>query len=613
MPVTSSDVIKIIFAIILPPIGVLLERGCGVDLLINILLTILGYIPGTIHLYEHNFMFRNHSCTVYHLKVLKGLKCIICINIACYSIKGQMQAIPSLSPLLKPINLPQAARTTEHACMRLIDAIFKAEGDDIVDRFDDLSNRLCLLLDPVECIRLTSQDRKLRIAANEARAILTPFLETVNRDVQLYRKLEKWSLNSGENVDLERQAVARSLMTEYRYYGMHLPDLRSISELHREHNKLMEACANDFEWKSTTSRYSELFLKRRELARALGYDSFSSLVSVRNTLKSREQILSLIARHLSAPFKSHLFLDTDLAEAPNWNCLSNVLERFCSLAKILFDIDIALSQSDQDIHHMHVKYRDNPLISGTIIIDPLHRPDKKIGPSHFTLIGSKIISKEEFQQPVMYVSCNIKNVDGLSFSDISSLFHELGHALHGALSRTRFQSISGTRVPKDAAEIPSVLFEKLTHQWQVMRFLGCPKSFEDEFTLHVARVHSLKAGNAKIAFADSLAHCSDHLSLKNISMQADWQFGICNESRTPWINRIEHLNSYGGSYYAYLLADRIADNLISGLDLTKGKNLVEHVLCRGDSINPLNELAKLDINLDDQAGSISNAQDIKMS
>ncbi|KAL1989772.1 hypothetical protein VTN49DRAFT_6969 [Thermomyces lanuginosus] len=49
MPFTASDICKIIFAIILPPLGVFLERGCGVDLLINICLTILGYIPGIIH------------------------------------------------------------------------------------------------------------------------------------------------------------------------------------------------------------------------------------------------------------------------------------------------------------------------------------------------------------------------------------------------------------------------------------------------------------------------------------------------------------------------------------------------------------------------------------
>ncbi|KAL1297262.1 hypothetical protein AAFC00_004821 [Neodothiora populina] len=49
MPFTGSDIIKIILAIVLPPVGVFLERGCGADLLINILLTILGYIPGIIH------------------------------------------------------------------------------------------------------------------------------------------------------------------------------------------------------------------------------------------------------------------------------------------------------------------------------------------------------------------------------------------------------------------------------------------------------------------------------------------------------------------------------------------------------------------------------------
>ncbi|KAJ4519048.1 plasma membrane proteolipid Pmp3 [Exophiala dermatitidis] len=49
MPFTASDICKIILAIILPPLGVFLERGCNADFFINILLTILGYIPGIIH------------------------------------------------------------------------------------------------------------------------------------------------------------------------------------------------------------------------------------------------------------------------------------------------------------------------------------------------------------------------------------------------------------------------------------------------------------------------------------------------------------------------------------------------------------------------------------
>jgi uncharacterized membrane protein YqaE (UPF0057 family) len=41
----TSDICKILLAIFLPPLGVFLERGCNADFLINILLTVLGYIP----------------------------------------------------------------------------------------------------------------------------------------------------------------------------------------------------------------------------------------------------------------------------------------------------------------------------------------------------------------------------------------------------------------------------------------------------------------------------------------------------------------------------------------------------------------------------------------
>ena len=42
----GADCCKAIFAVIFPPLGVFLDRGCGQDLLINCVLTLLGYIPG---------------------------------------------------------------------------------------------------------------------------------------------------------------------------------------------------------------------------------------------------------------------------------------------------------------------------------------------------------------------------------------------------------------------------------------------------------------------------------------------------------------------------------------------------------------------------------------
>ena len=43
------DVLRIILAIILPPLGVFLQVGIGLQFWLNILLTLLGYIPGIIH------------------------------------------------------------------------------------------------------------------------------------------------------------------------------------------------------------------------------------------------------------------------------------------------------------------------------------------------------------------------------------------------------------------------------------------------------------------------------------------------------------------------------------------------------------------------------------
>jgi uncharacterized membrane protein YqaE (UPF0057 family) len=45
----ASDVLIVILAILLPPVAVVIRRGCGVDVLINILLCLLGHIPGVIH------------------------------------------------------------------------------------------------------------------------------------------------------------------------------------------------------------------------------------------------------------------------------------------------------------------------------------------------------------------------------------------------------------------------------------------------------------------------------------------------------------------------------------------------------------------------------------
>ena len=60
MPLTATDPIKIILAIILPPLGVFMEVGFKGHFWLNILLTLLGFIPGIIHAL---YVIFKHCCS----------------------------------------------------------------------------------------------------------------------------------------------------------------------------------------------------------------------------------------------------------------------------------------------------------------------------------------------------------------------------------------------------------------------------------------------------------------------------------------------------------------------------------------------------------------------
>ncbi|KAH7318494.1 plasma membrane proteolipid 3 [Stachybotrys elegans] len=53
----ASAVLLVLITILVPPVGVWAVAGCGMDLFINICLTILGYIPGHIHAFYVEWVY----------------------------------------------------------------------------------------------------------------------------------------------------------------------------------------------------------------------------------------------------------------------------------------------------------------------------------------------------------------------------------------------------------------------------------------------------------------------------------------------------------------------------------------------------------------------------
>lgn len=54
-----SAIILVLITIFLPPVGVYVVAGCGADLLINVALTILGFLPGHIHAFYVIYVYYN--------------------------------------------------------------------------------------------------------------------------------------------------------------------------------------------------------------------------------------------------------------------------------------------------------------------------------------------------------------------------------------------------------------------------------------------------------------------------------------------------------------------------------------------------------------------------
>jgi thimet oligopeptidase len=110
---------------------------------------------------------------------------------------------------------------------------------------------------------------------------------------------------------------------------------------------------------------------------------------------------------------------------------------------------------------------------GLIYMDLFPR-DNKYG--HFAQFGvttGKLLADGTYQRPVVALICNFPppgedKPSLLKHSDVETLFHEFGHALHSVLTRAKYASFSGTAVPRDFVEAPSQMLENWVWDKQVL-------------------------------------------------------------------------------------------------------------------------------------------------
>ncbi|WP_394351621.1 M3 family metallopeptidase [Lunatibacter salilacus] len=156
--------------------------------------------------------------------------------------------------------------------------------------------------------------------------------------------------------------------------------------------------------------------------------------------------------------------------------LDKVQEGVFMVVKNLFGLTFELIPNIPTYHPdakaYEVKEADGTHV-GVLYMD-FHPRASKRGGAWMTSYRSQKTENGERKAPIISIVCNFSRPSGnapalLTFDEVTTFFHEFGHALHGLLSNVQYQSLAGTSVPRDFVELPSQIMENWATEPEVMK------------------------------------------------------------------------------------------------------------------------------------------------
>jgi len=178
--------------------------------------------------------------------------------------------------------------------------------------------------------------------------------------------------------------------------------------------------------------------------------------------------------YYSEKLKKELF-DLEEEQLKPYFKLENVIEGVFTVANKLYDLNFE-EIFTIDKYHKEVKtYKVTDTTGNYIAIlytDFFPRKGKRNG-AWMTSFKDQWKKGLENSRPHISIVCNFTKPTNtkpslLTFNEVTTLFHEFGHALHGMLANTTYPSLSGTNVYWDFVELPSQLFENWCYEKEAL-------------------------------------------------------------------------------------------------------------------------------------------------
>lgn len=197
---------------------------------------------------------------------------------------------------------------------------------------------------------------------------------------------------------------------------------------------------------------------------------FAELTAFAKTLDGIEQLEKWDSSYYSEKLKQKLFNLDDEKLKPYFQ-LENVLNGAFTIANKLFGLTFTevfdIEKYHEEVSIYEVKDEFGELIA-IFYADFFPRKGKRNG-AWMTSFKSQYIKDTKNERPHISNVCNFTPPTNskpslLTFNEVTTLFHEFGHGLHGMLANTVYPSLSGTSVYWDFVELPSQVMENWCYE-----------------------------------------------------------------------------------------------------------------------------------------------------
>lgn len=363
----------------------------------------------------------------------------------------------------------------------------------------------------------------------------------------------------------------------------------------------------------TPGKVKDFLNELLEKAKPAAEREFAELEAYAKELDNIDRLEKWDSAYYSEKLKQKLFNLDDEKLKPYFK-LENVINGVFKVAEKLFGLTFK-EVDNVDKYHPEVKtfevYDNNEFIS--LFYADFHPRAGKRGGAWMTSYKPQYILNGVNSRPHISNVCNFTKPTSskpslLTFNEVTTLFHEFGHGLHGMLANTTYPSLSGTSVYWDFVELPSQVMENWCYEKEALELFA--HHYETGELIPMEMVEKIKesatfqegmATVRQLSFGllDMAWHGTDPSSIENVKDYEEHAFESTNlfpeTPETCMSTSFSHIfqGGYSSGYYSYkwaevLDADAFAYFKENGIfNKTVAEKFKENVLSKGGTENPM--------------------------